>query len=104
MTHLLRTSLAKVPKESAPSSVGQTPPLSMPQDTVKLKKHISIVCDRLNKGGRLALRPAAPPSRPRSNSSAIGGVKTPAALLASSSSPRAASPPLRGGPAGSGYK
>ncbi|CAM9656587.1 unnamed protein product, partial [Pylaiella littoralis] len=55
MTHLLRTSLAKVAKESASPSAGQTPPLSMPPDTVKLKKHISIVCDRLNKGARLTL-------------------------------------------------
>ncbi|CAM9736061.1 unnamed protein product, partial [Hapterophycus canaliculatus] len=62
MTHLLRTSLAKVAKESAPLSVGQTPPLSIPPNTEKLKKHISIVCDRLNKGARLAIRPAAPPS------------------------------------------
>eukprot|EP00752_Nemacystus_decipiens_P002953 g2744.t1 len=93
MTHLLRTSLAKVAKESAPSAAGQTPPLSMPPDTAKLKKHISIVCDRLNKGARLALRPAAPPSSPRSSSLATSFA----------SSPRAASPPSLGA-AGRGYK
>lgn len=103
MTHLLRTSLAKVAKESASPSAGQTPPLSMPPDTVKLKKHISIVCDRLNKGARLTLRPAAPPSSPRLDSPAVDGGKSPAALLASSP-PRAASPPSRGGAAGRGYK
>ncbi|CAM9284783.1 unnamed protein product, partial [Ectocarpus sp. 12 AP-2014] len=53
VTHLLRTSLAKVAKDAAPPSAGQTPPLSMPADTVKLKKHLSIVFDRLNKGARL---------------------------------------------------
>eukprot|EP00903_Cladosiphon_okamuranus_P007654 g7422.t1 len=94
MTHLLRTSLAKVAKESAPSAAGQTPPLSMPPETAKLKKHISIVCDRLNKGARLALQPAAPPSSPRSSSLATS--------LASS--PRANSPPSRGDAPGRGYK
>lgn len=94
MTHLLRTSLAKVAKESVPSAAGQTPLLSMPQDTAKLKKHISIVCDRLNKGARLALQPAAPTSSPRSSSLAMSMV----------SSPRAGSPPSRGAASGRGYK
>lgn len=49
MTHLLRTSLAKSAKDTA--AVPQ--PLTVPQDTSKLKKHITIVCDRLTKGGRL---------------------------------------------------
>jgi Bardet-Biedl syndrome 9 protein len=49
MTHLLRTCLAKNAKESA--AVPQ--PLAMPIDTTKLKKHITIVCDRLAKGARL---------------------------------------------------
>jgi len=49
MTHLLRTSLAKSAKESAVAPA----PLSMPADTNKLKKHITIVCDRLAKGARL---------------------------------------------------
>lgn len=90
MTHLLRTSLAKVAKESAPSSGGQTPQLSMPPNTEKLKKHISIVCDRLNKGARLTLRPAAPPTSPRSSPV----TSRPPPLLALS--PRADSPSLRG--------
>ena len=45
MTHLLRTRLAKVPKETAPPP----PALQPPRDTTKLKKHITIVCDRLAK-------------------------------------------------------
>lgn len=65
MTHLLRTSLAKVAKDSIPPSAPGQPPLAMPEDTAKLKKHVSIVCDRISKGARLALRPAAPPSSPR---------------------------------------
>ena len=49
MTHLLRTSLAKSAKEAA--AVPQ--PLDMPSDTSKLKKHITIVCDRLARGARI---------------------------------------------------
>lgn len=49
MTHLLRTCLAKSAKDTA--AVPQ--PLAVPQDTTKLKKHITIVCDRLTKGARL---------------------------------------------------
>lgn len=50
MTNVLRTSLAKSAKESAAVPA----PLQMPDDTNKLKKHITIVCDRLAKGARLA--------------------------------------------------
>lgn len=46
MTQLLRTVLAKNAKESAT----QLPPLEMMQDTQKLKKHISIVLERISKG------------------------------------------------------
>lgn len=49
MTHLLRTTLAKSAKDTA--SAPQ--PLVVPPDTTKLKKHITIVCDRLTKGARL---------------------------------------------------
>eukprot|EP00640_Fibrocapsa_japonica_P007118 CAMPEP_0113940832 /NCGR_PEP_ID=MMETSP1339-20121228/6885_1 /TAXON_ID=94617 /ORGANISM="Fibrocapsa japonica" /LENGTH=159 /DNA_ID=CAMNT_0000944793 /DNA_START=137 /DNA_END=616 /DNA_ORIENTATION=- /assembly_acc=CAM_ASM_000762 len=49
MTYLLRTVLAKNVKETA--VVQQS--VSMPSDTTKMRKHISIVCDRLNKGARL---------------------------------------------------
>uniref|UniRef100_A0A7S2WDC7 PTHB1 N-terminal domain-containing protein n=1 Tax=Rhizochromulina marina TaxID=1034831 RepID=A0A7S2WDC7_9STRA len=50
LTHLLKTSLAKTAKEA--SMLAQ--PLSMPRDTSKLKRHITIVCDRLAKGAMLA--------------------------------------------------
>lgn len=36
------------------SIVGITP-LAMPKDTSKLKKHVALLCDRLNKGGKLDL-------------------------------------------------
>jgi len=49
LTHLLRTGLAKSGKESAATAV-QT--LSRPTDATKLKKHITLVCDRLHKGHR----------------------------------------------------
>lgn len=64
MTHLLRTVLAKVPRDSVPALLSGQPPLEMPPDTKRLKKHISIVCDRLSKGASLTIRPAAPPSSP----------------------------------------
>ncbi|CAM9678200.1 unnamed protein product [Ectocarpus sp. 8 AP-2014] len=100
VTHLLRTSLAKVAKDAAPPSAGQTPPLSMPADTVKLKKHLSIVFDRLNKGARLVVLPSSSrPSSPRSSSAPDS--QTP--VLLASSPRRGASPPSRGAPE-RGYK
>eukprot|EP00644_Phytophthora_capsici_P003285 jgi/Phyca11/561739/estExt2_Genewise1.C_PHYCAscaffold_70739 len=50
MTELLRTVLAKQPqnKDAAPSVA--TNELQMQDDTKRLKKHITIVCDRLGKG------------------------------------------------------
>ena len=53
MTHLLRTALAKNAKDSA--SVPQ--PLVTLTDISKLKKHITIVCDRLEKGATLYIAP-----------------------------------------------
>ena len=49
MTHLLRTSLAKSGKEQAIQVSGGNA-FTMPADTTKLKKHITLVCDRLSKG------------------------------------------------------
>jgi Bardet-Biedl syndrome 9 protein len=49
MTHLLRTVLAKNVKES--SSMPQ--PIVMPPETSKVRKHITLVCDRLAKGANL---------------------------------------------------
>lgn len=50
MTQLLRTCLARSAKESA----AQVAPVAQLADTVKLKKHISLVLERLSKGGQLA--------------------------------------------------
>ena len=49
ITHLLRTCLSKSTKDQ---TVNPTP-LSILQDTQKLKKHIALVCDRLSKGAKL---------------------------------------------------
>jgi len=51
ITHLLRTCLAKSAKDQA---VGVSA-MKIPKDTSKLKKHIALMCDRLNKGGKLDL-------------------------------------------------
>lgn len=58
MTELLRTLLAKQPQVkdangSAAAVAGQASDLAMPEDVKKLKKHITIVCDRLGKGATL---------------------------------------------------
>jgi len=52
MTSLLRTVLAKKNQDSG-AMASTSVQVAMPQDTVKLKKHISIVADRLQKGARL---------------------------------------------------
>lgn len=56
MTYLLRTSLGKqggAQGGGASAAAQQGQQLRLPEDTVKLKKHITIVCDRLSKGARL---------------------------------------------------
>lgn len=56
MTELLRTLLAKQPNAQAKDPSQNMLPsydLSMAEDTKKLKKHITIVCDRLGKGATL---------------------------------------------------
>ncbi|XP_009677988.2 protein PTHB1 isoform X2 [Struthio camelus] len=52
ISYLLRTCLSKSPKEQAMTLTNQ---LCMPKDTSRLKKHITLLCDRLAKGGRLSL-------------------------------------------------
>ncbi|XP_068106150.1 protein PTHB1 [Hyperolius riggenbachi] len=52
LSHLLRTCLSKSSKEQALNLTSQ---LSIPKDASKLKKHITLLCDRLAKGGRLSL-------------------------------------------------
>lgn len=53
VSHLLRTCLSRSPKDQAISL--STTQLSMPKDTTRLKKHITLLCDRIGKGGRLSL-------------------------------------------------
>ena len=52
-TNLLRTILAKKNQDSGAAIQSTT--LEMPLDTSKLKKHISIVVDRIHKGARLVV-------------------------------------------------
>lgn len=56
VSHLLRSCLSRSPKDQA-TSLAQTggPVLGLPQDTARLKKHITLLCDRIGKGGRLTL-------------------------------------------------
>ena len=48
LTYLLKTSLSRSSKDAAVSF----PALELPRDTSKLKKHISLVCERIAKGSR----------------------------------------------------
>merc|ERR1712039_225728 len=50
MIHLLRTSLARNAKDRS----ALPPPMKVPADTLKLKKRITNVVDRLANGGRIA--------------------------------------------------
>nr|KAF6417887.1 Bardet-Biedl syndrome 9 [Rousettus aegyptiacus] len=61
ISHLLKTCLSKSSKEQA-LTLGSR--LDVPKDTSRLKKHITLLCDRLAKGGRLCLSAdaAAPPT------------------------------------------
>lgn len=52
VSHLLKTCLSKSSKEQA---LNLSSHLNMPKDTSRLKKHITLLCDRLAKGGRLCL-------------------------------------------------
>ncbi|XP_055276873.1 protein PTHB1 isoform X4 [Moschus berezovskii] len=52
LSHLLKTCLSKSSKEQALNLSSQ---LGIPKDTSQLKKHITLLCDRLAKGGRLCL-------------------------------------------------
>ena len=51
ITHLLRTCLAKSAKDQTVNPA----PLAIMKDTTKLKKHIALLCDRLNKGAKLVI-------------------------------------------------
>uniref|UniRef100_A0AAV2MF42 Bardet-Biedl syndrome 9 n=1 Tax=Knipowitschia caucasica TaxID=637954 RepID=A0AAV2MF42_KNICA len=78
VTHLLRTCLSRSPKEQA-ISLAQTADtvLELPKDTARLKKHITLLCDRIGKGGRLSLCSEANVQLPAQiqNLAAPGGVE-----------------------------
>jgi len=52
LSHLLKTCLSKSSREQALNLNSQ---LGIPKDTSQLKKHITLLCDQLAKGGRLCL-------------------------------------------------
>ncbi|NWY02205.1 PTHB1 protein, partial [Nothoprocta ornata] len=52
ISYLLRTCLSKSSKEQAMTLTSE---LCIPKDTSRLKKHITLLCERLAKGGRLSL-------------------------------------------------
>lgn len=54
VTTLLKTLLAKSGKEGASAVVPGGQPLAPLMDTSKLKKHVSVVCERLARGGSLS--------------------------------------------------
>ncbi|XP_077454397.1 protein PTHB1 isoform X2 [Stigmatopora argus] len=63
VSHLLRTCLSRSPKEQAGAlsqagGVGPALALAPPRDTARLKKHVTLLCERLAKGGRLTLADA----------------------------------------------
>ncbi|XP_065814165.1 protein PTHB1 isoform X1 [Labrus bergylta] len=78
VSHLLRTCLSRSPKDQA-TSLAQTgsPVLGLPPDTTRLKKHITLLCERIGKGGRLALASEAATQVPVQvqNLAAPGGVE-----------------------------
>nr|XP_057909013.1 protein PTHB1 isoform X1 [Doryrhamphus excisus] len=79
VSHLLRTCLSRSPKDQA-TSLAQTggPVLGLPRDTSRLKKHITLLCERISKGGRLTLASEANVQVPAQvqNLAAPGGVET----------------------------
>ncbi|XP_051262536.1 protein PTHB1 isoform X2 [Dicentrarchus labrax] len=78
VSHLLRTCLSRSPKDQA-TSLAQAggPVLGLPKDTARLKKHITLLCDRIGKGGRLTLASEANVQVPIQvqNLAAPGGVE-----------------------------
>ncbi|XP_028280994.1 protein PTHB1 [Parambassis ranga] len=78
VSHLLRTCLSRSPKDQA-TSLAQMggPVLGLPHDTARLKKHITLLCDRIGKGGRLTLASDANVQVPAQiqNLAAPGGVE-----------------------------
>ncbi len=77
MTNLLRTALAKNAKEAA----APLPPLAPIKDTGKLKKHMSLVLERMAHGMKL-IKPDKP-EKGRTNGIVGGGDAEPAQLYSS---------------------
>ncbi|KAM9439745.1 protein PTHB1 isoform 1-T1 [Clarias gariepinus] len=77
VSHLLRTCLSRSPKDQAISL--STSQLSMPKDTSRLKKHITLLCDRIGKGGRLSLSSEANAPTPVMMPACCEGVPEPIA-------------------------
>ncbi|XP_040900630.1 protein PTHB1 [Toxotes jaculatrix] len=78
VSHLLRSCLSQSPKDQATSLAhAGGPVLSLPRDTARLKKHITLLCDRIGKGGRLTLASEANAQVPAQvqNLAAPGGVE-----------------------------
>ncbi|XP_047704229.1 protein PTHB1 isoform X5 [Prionailurus viverrinus] len=71
ISHLLKTCLSKSSKEQALNLSSQ---LNIPKDTSRLKKHITLLCDRLAKGGRLCLSTDA--AAPQTMVMPVGGCTT----------------------------
>ncbi|KAM7382893.1 hypothetical protein PAMP_002590 [Pampus punctatissimus] len=78
VSHLLRSCLSRSPKDQA-TSLAQAggPVLGLPSDTARLKKHITLMCERIGKGGRLTLASEANVQVPAQvqNLAAPGGVE-----------------------------
>ncbi|XP_030013979.1 protein PTHB1 isoform X1 [Sphaeramia orbicularis] len=78
VSHLLRSCLSWNPKDQA-TSLAQidAPILGFPQETARLKNHITLLCDRIGKGGRLSLTSEANVQVPAQvqNLAAPGGVE-----------------------------
>ncbi|XP_034467441.1 protein PTHB1 isoform X1 [Hippoglossus hippoglossus] len=78
VSHLLRSCLSRSSKDQATSLAQMGGPLlSLPRDTARLKKHITLLCDRIGKGGRLTLASEANAPVPAQvqNLAAPGGVE-----------------------------
>ncbi|GFR41608.1 hypothetical protein Agub_g2332 [Astrephomene gubernaculifera] len=84
MTHLLRTCLAKNAKEQAV----QVTPLAPAKDTQRLRKHVSLVLERMARGMRLASPQEAAAAHPAAAAAAAAGAVGAGAGSAAPGGPR----------------
>ncbi|KAF3839169.1 hypothetical protein F7725_017886 [Dissostichus mawsoni] len=90
VSHLLRSCLSRSPRDQATSLAQQGGPvLGLPRDTAHLKKHITLLCERIAKGGRLTLASEANAPVPLQvqNLAAPGGVEPIAEVSADGEEP-----------------